>query len=656
MASSVKENDDLAQDDAEFTLVKNQFEEFLDSTLTARGLAEKCRAYRDGDQWTEAEVNTLKKRKQPVITDNKIQDKCDTLLGIEKQMRTDPKAFPRNPQDEGAAEAATDALRYVADSSDFNRTVRKSAADNLMVEGLCYGQVVVEPKKYGPAKVCMEHIRWDRGFYDIHSLRDDFSDKRYGGFFTWMDYEEAKSTFDPKKNKRAAKEALENLEAAITTSSSDSTAGPDGSLDDKPKYVVSNRGRKRVQVFEHYYLYEDVWKLAKWCSGGWLEAPTKSPWLDENGEPECGIEIQALYRKGEDASPYGSVQRFLDMQDAHNKRHSKMLHLLNAKRLVAPKGAFENIKDAREQIHRPDGYLEYNPMGPGNEVRVEDNLKEADSQFQVLVYTDQLLSQAGPNAALSGQGGQNLSGRAKQLDQQSGSLPISPLFDALDAWELRMFRQAWNRVRQFWNKETWIRVTDDEEKLKFIGLNEPMTLAHLGAEQLKNDQSIPPEQKRQMVMQMAQDPRLQQPALDAKGKQRIKNEVARMDIDIIIDRAMDTVNVQQEQFERLMALAERRPEVPFELMIEISQLRSDVKKRALDKITGANNPQAQKMAQLQEKLAELEGALKEANILKTQAAAQKDLQAARETEIDILVKSDQLINQPVTPKTQVSVN
>lgn len=652
MESSVTKNE--TDDGSDVSFVRQQFEEFADSTIAARALWEKCRQYRDGDQLTEQERKTLKKRGQPPFIDNKIQDKCDTLLGIEKQMRTDPKAFPRTPQDEGSAEAATDSLRFIADQSNFNRTVRKPAADNLMVEGLCYGQVVVDPdtEKYGGyPKVCMEHIRVDRGYYDIHSLKDDFSDKTYAGFFTWMDVEDAKSLFDPKKNKLAHEKALEFIDSSV----SDTSAAGDQTHDDKPRYVMSARGRERLQVFEHYFKNKGVWHMGKWCIGGWLEPAKESTYKNEFGEPECGIEVQALYRKGDDASPYGSVPRYLDPQDGHNKRHSKMLHLLNSKRLLYPKGAFDDPKNAREQLHKPDGVFEYNPMGPGNEVRVEDNLKEADAQFQLLQYTDLQLSQVGPNAALLGQSG-NISGRAKNLDQQAGSLPISPLFDALDSWELRMFRQAWNRVKQFWTAEMWIRVTDDENKVRFVGLNQPVTMGHQMAESLKAEQ-IPAEQKKAVVMAMAQDPAMAQPYL-VNGKPKIKNAVAQMDVDIIIDRTMDTVNLQQEQFNELVQVAKIRPEVPFKALLEMSQLRSETKKRVTDMISGENDPAAQQMAAMQAKLAELEAALKQADVIKAQASAQKDMATAKESEIDAIVKVAEFISPQPKPagKTQVSVN
>lgn len=646
MASSVK---DVSFQDDDLETVRQQFEEYADATISCRALAEKCRDYRDGKQWTEEERKILQKRKQPCITDNKIQDKCDTLLGIEKQMRTDPKAFPRNPGDEKAAEAATDSLRFVADSSDFNRTVRKPAADNLMVEGWCYGHVIVEKKRGKYTKVSMEHIRWDRGYHDIHSLREDFEDKTYCGYFRWMDFDVAKREF------KGREEALEE------SISHTSLNGPDKSLDDKPRYVMTVRNRKRVQVFKHYMLKEGVWHEGVWCLGGWLEDLKPCAYKDQDGEPACCMEIQALYRDA-DGNPYGAVQRYLDLQDEHNKRRSKMLHLLNAKRMMVIKGTFEDINAARAELHKPDGVVEVPTDDVNKGVRVEDNIAEAEGQWRLLQQTDLALSQTGPNSALQGQSG-DLSGRAKQLDQQSGSLPISPLFEALDGWEVRMFRQAWCRVRQYWNAEMWIRVTDDENKVRFVGLNQPVLMGDMIAERLKAE-NIPPEEKQAIVQELAADPASQQPYIEG-GKPKVKNEVAAMDVDIIIDRTQDTVNIQQEQFEQLAAIAEKRPEVPFKVLVEMSQLRSDVKKRVLDSLTGEDDPAAQQAAQFQQMMQELQAALAKANVEKTAAQAEQAKAAAVESQVDASVKIAEFTTpQPDAEgqpgksgaKTQVSVN
>jgi hypothetical protein len=76
------------------------FEASEESTREARKLSERDRDYYDNKQWTAEETAALEKRKQPVVTYNRIARKIDFLSGLEKQQRKDPKAFPRNPKDE----------------------------------------------------------------------------------------------------------------------------------------------------------------------------------------------------------------------------------------------------------------------------------------------------------------------------------------------------------------------------------------------------------------------------------------------------------------------------------------------------------------------------------------------------------------------------
>jgi len=615
-----------------------EFRDYATSSVTARALAERCRDYKAGNQLSEDERKALKKRKQPPVIDNKIQDKCDTLIGIEQQTRTDPKAYPRTPEHEQAADAATDALRYIKDDNSFTE-VTTAAYENLIVEGLCAGEVIVEKRKGKYAKVCMKRIRWDRLYYDPHSLELDFSDAGYKGFFTWMDTSKAEAMWPGKK------QVIGECFAGNEQTEGDT-------FDDKPRFMVISGKRKRIQIFTVYFREREKWMRAVWCSGGYLEGPEPSNYKNEDGEPDCCIELQATY-KDRDGNPYGAVPRWLDLQDAHNKRHSKMLHLLNTKQIHAEKGAYEEgIDKARAELHKPDGVILYTP---GMKSEIVTNLDMAQGQFQLLQYTDAQLSMTGPNAALSGQTG-DISGRAKQLDQQAGTLMLAPLVNAHRSWKLRMYRHAWNRIRQYWTSEMWIRVTDDEDNVRFVGLNQPVLVGDLLAEQLPQD--MPPEQKRAAVQQIAADPRARQPVME-NGKPKLKNSVAEMDVDIIIDEAPDTITVQAEEFEKLVRLAESgQVQIPPRALITASQLRSQTKKQMLDQMSGANDPMQQKIAAMQDKLAELEIALKAAQVRKTEAEAAKSEAATVETGIDASVKVAEFTSPQAQPaqKTQVSVN
>jgi len=75
------------------------------------------RHYYHSDQWTHAEIETLKKRGQPIVTYNRINRKIDGIVGLVEKLRADPKAFPRNPRNEDGAEVATQTVRFVLDSN-----------------------------------------------------------------------------------------------------------------------------------------------------------------------------------------------------------------------------------------------------------------------------------------------------------------------------------------------------------------------------------------------------------------------------------------------------------------------------------------------------------------------------------------------------------
>jgi hypothetical protein len=636
LESSVKATDD------ELRLVCTQFDEFADNTVTARKDSEKSRDYVDHKQWTSAEVSTLEKRGQPVITDNKIKDKVEYLEGMERKTRTDPKAFPRTPKHQQDADVATDAVRFVFDKNDFPQ-LKSRVFNNLLVEGVGGCEVIVDKKD--PRKVLIRYCRWDRLYWDPFSFDPDFADAMYRGLITWMDASRAMALY-PK--------AKAIIEQTMANGSPVRSSGE--TFDDKPRWADTKR--KRIQVFEHYYRKDDKIFRCVFVKAGFLEEPAECAYLTDEDEHDWPLILQSAYVDRE-GNRYGVVKRYRDLQDEVNKRRSKSLHLLNSKTVVADKGAVEDINVARGEVHKPDGYVE---KIQGMEFNIEQNLDLSAGHFQLLQQAEQALSLTGPNAALQGNTG-SISGRAKEVDQQGGAIQIGVLFDSIRFWQKRVAKSVWYRIRQYWDEEIWIRVTDDEYGLKFVALNEPMTLGHVEAKNLRGA-DMPPAEKQAMLQQIAQDPQMQQPAIE-NGKQLRNNDVAEMEVDFIIDEAPDVVTIQQEQFETLAGLAERGVQIPPEALIEASNLRAQQKKVILDKMSGKDNPMAQEMAALQKKMQELEVALKEGEVRKVNAQASKDEAATVESHIDAAVKTATFTNgneqadqegaKPAS-KSQVSVN
>jgi hypothetical protein len=142
------------------------FEESEDASLDARKDAERDRDYVDNKQLTADEIATLEKRGQPPQIDNRIKTKVDYLVGLEKQQRIDPRALPRTPMHEEEAGAATEALRYVADTENYD-SKRSGVWRNLLVEGAGGIEVAVEPGYNGEPYICLRRVAWDRSFWRL---------------------------------------------------------------------------------------------------------------------------------------------------------------------------------------------------------------------------------------------------------------------------------------------------------------------------------------------------------------------------------------------------------------------------------------------------------------------------------------------------------
>ncbi len=601
---------------------RRRVEEYLDNSKDEREWAEVHRDYFDDKQWSSAEIATLNGRGQPVITDNKIKDKVEYMEGVERKTRTDPKAYPRTPVHEDDADVATDAIRYVFDKNRF--PMCKSAVfQNLLIEGFGGCEVIVD--KEDPKRILIRKIRWDRLYRDPYSMEPDCSDAMYVGIITWMDESRAKERWPDKH------------QALATTSGHHTPRNSSDTTDDKPRWVDAKR--KRVQIFEEFRREKGKIIRSVFCYGGDLEDESECPYLDEDDKHEWPLVLASAYIDRE-GRRYGLCKRYISLQDEVNKRRSKSLHLLNSATIIADTGAVEDVNRAREQVHKPDGYIE---KVQGMEFTVERNLDLSAGHFQLLQQAEGSLSATGPNAALLGQSG-SISGRAKELDQQGGALQIGVLFDSIRDWQLRVAKAVWNRIRQYWDEEMIIRVTDTEIGIKFVKLNERTTRGELAARQLKGK---PEEEIQAALQQIAQDPNSMLPAT--------ANDVAQLDVDIIIDEAPDVITLQAEEFEKLAALAgSGAVQIPPDALIEASGLRSATKKRILDVMKGTDDPVAKMNAQFQQMMQQLEGLLKEAQVRETNAsAALKEAQVGK-AEVEAVTKVAQVMQPDREPSQSAS--
>lgn len=586
-------------DNPTLTRLVQYFEEFDRETESGRGESEKCRDYYDHKQWTDAEIAKLRARRQPVITVNRIKPKVDYMLGMERQQRTDPKAFPRTPMHEKGAEAVTDSIRFVCDANKWD-AIRSECFEHHLIEGTAAVNIFAVDKG-GKREIVIKAIPWDRFFYDAKSRTKDFSDCKIFGEFLWMDKADALEKWPD------AKEIIEG--AFLSEEISDTYS-------DTPRNAWADKTRERVRVCQAYYVERGTWMFAVYTESGFLEEPMPSPYVDETGQPVSAIVARSLFVDREGAR-YGFVKQYLDIQDEINHRRSKALHLLNVRQTWARKGIVDpNV--FRAEMAKPDGHVEINDGVYGQDFGKFDTSDLAAGQFNLLAEAKNEIDAIGVNAAMSGKEDRDMSGRALLAKAQGGQVEVGPVMDCLRLFSNEVYRQVWFRIKQFWTEERWIRVTDDENAMQWVGINRKVTVADRLKELFGQ---VPPG--------YAMDPRLAQVI-------EVQNNVQELDVDIIIDSAPDSITIQQEQYEQLVQMFTAAPDkVPFEMVVEASSLRG--KEKLLEMAKGNKEQQAkiaQMQQQVQQKTIELGMEDKEADIHKKHASAMKDEAQAQKTVVE----------------------
>lgn len=563
--------------------LKRDYLDYLSNKSEEIKEQQNARRYYHGSQYTAEQIKTLNRRKQPVVTFNRIGRKINAVVGLLEKQRQDPRGFPRTPEHEEGAEIATSVLRYVLDQQDWAAKSPICGMDGA-VDGLAGVEIILEQGDKGDIEVGFETIDPGSFFYDPRSLKADFSDARYMGIGKWADLDAAIEMYPDK----------EELLRSSTESGSDLTSNPDSDN----KWVSGSENSRRVRIIDHWYIKGGVWHYCIY-TGSVLLDEGESYLIDEKGKTFCKYIVYSA-NVDQDGDRYGFVRNMKSSQDEINARRSKALLLGNSRRIIVRDGQGLDVEKIRTEAARPDGVIVIPPGAEAPEFDDAHAGQELNAQLGFLQDAKTEIENYGFNPALMGTGVSDMSGRAIALQQQAGIAELGPYLLAYKGWKLRVYRAIWNTVQRHWTTERWIRVTDDEDLAKFMAINQPA-----------NDE-------------------FGYPVIDpATGQQALVNQLGALDVDIIIDEGPDTVNMQADAYDTLSIMAQKGGQVPPEVLIELSPLTGSVKKKVLSMIEQARQQASQPPPGAQEAMA-LDLAGKQAvNEEKEASAALKQAQAVK---------------------------
>lgn len=568
---------------------KRLFEDARDKNETQREESFIDDDYYHGYHYTDDERKELEKRKQPATYYNWVRVSVRGLIGAWEQGEVDPRAYPREPQDEQSADVVSKVLRYVKDVNDWAEG-RIHAAQSYFVPGTAAVLVDIDERK----RPKINRINFQEFFHDPRSQALDFSDASYMGVAKWR--------FADDVSAELRAQGRDDLAEQILSAMVDGSLGQAGdTFSDRPSDHAGawvDPKLRRVFMVEMYHKKGGVWHRCYFWGGGVIEASV-SPFIDTNGKPTNPIKARSCYIDRENQR-YGEVRDLRSPQDAINKRESKLLHLANSRQIQAsdPDIALGVDPDlARKEAARPDGVLP-----PGYTIVPTTDM--ASGQALLLQSAQAFMQRIGQNPGVLAAQSASASGRAQQMRQMAGMTDSAMTLGGLARFELQVFRACWERCKQFWTAPDYIRVTGDEQAAEFVGINQPVT---------------------QQVPALVPGP----DGMPVQVMQEVilgyKNRLAEMNVDIEIDSVPDTANLAAEQFEALADLARSGVPIPPKALILASSLPD--KRKVLEEFEQPN-PMAEMQAQIGQMMAQLAAMKEQAEIKKIESETVENLAQA----------------------------
>lgn len=474
----------------------------------------------DTVQWTADELRVFDGRKQPAIIINRIKPAVNGIVGVIDKGRTDPKAWPRTPNDEDSAELATDTLRYLCDLNRF-QSFKSSSLSEKLIWGWTASMTCVDPDT-GETRI--KRIRPEEFIWDPASREKDLSDASFLGVGKWRYADDLIADGFSEAETQAALNATPEIEGGIPETA-----------EDRPDIWASTDQRRIFEVELYYKRFGD-WYRCRFIRGAVLE-DGPSPYRDADGRLRCPIEGVRAYVDRRNR-PYGIVRDMRDPQRELNMRRAWILHALHSRPFIYdPSAGIADVEAFRVQVARADGAAKIDGSIQG--IEFLDVGTKLQGQYELLAESKSEIERMGPNPGVLGRDVQGQSGRAMLVQQQAGLLELAPILGNFDDYILRVYRQMWACAQQYGTPQFFVRVTDDAGAPKFINTREPELDAR-GQPVL--EYVVDP-----ATGQVEIDPRTGQPAVQPA----MKNRLAEADVDLVVDSSPDTAVIAEEQFKQL---------------------------------------------------------------------------------------------------------
>jgi len=470
---------------------------------------EDSRFYHGGKgQWNKKDIDTLEAEKRPVLSINRIKPTIDLQKGIEIRSRTDIDAKPRGLNDDALADQVTSGFKYILNQNQGEHHFSDAFFDGLKA-GIGWVEVCLNDDPM-EEEIQVAYRNWRNVGWDPLARGLLLDDARFVYRQKWIELETAELMWPHAKGKFETAEKDSRTETQHETRHGDQYAGETVT---PGHWFDSNR--RRALVVQMYFKKPEMGVFLKYRDGRASEVSTatleqkpmmvadpsvlrvvKKP-VDRiysvifSGSVVLEPESRLPYRHNryplvpficyvdEDGNPYGMIRNMKDPQREINKSRSQYSHILTTRRVFFETGSIKNVNEAKDQISRPDCWIE---LLPGSlqykRFQFNQDIAVAAEHFKIMQEAKlEIQEVSGANEEQRGLETNARSGIAIEARQRQGATINTEPFDNLRLTKHRIGELMLSMMKQYWDYEKVIRITDEDTgKDKFVTFD-PNSLA-----------------------------------------------------------------------------------------------------------------------------------------------------------------------------------
>lgn len=500
------ENDDSDKEREEEIIerVKALYCEAKGREKTSRKMANESFDMYKGKQWTDEAKAKLEGENRACLTINEIEPKVDVLCGYQRQNRYDITYLPVEGGDALTADVMTFVSKNVLEQNNFDFE-ETEAFEDMTIGGRGLLTAYIDFTRTIRGDIVIESFPWDGVYFGPHR-RKDLKDCEYVVKAHWYSMQKLKELYPEHEEEFVAvkNKGLTETDSKDLMVPGENYLHPDESAEDdqtlprneyvdevKKEYLVMELQKKRfrrvpviINVIDNYiydgqFITEKEAKMIKSIPGMNVIYKVATEMevykvandllLEENYSDDDTFDVIPAYAKKKGDTFWGKVESVKDPQREVNKRHSSMVDIINK---MSNYGWFYTGETFPNQAEEKK--FEQNAAKPGFVQKIRD-MNARPMQVEGVRFPNEIaqleeMSSAkireimNVNQEMMGMGPQSQSGVAIAEKRRQGLIGNEFLFDNFSLARRMLGRRLFKLIQQVYTPERIMRLIEDKKK------------------------------------------------------------------------------------------------------------------------------------------------------------------------------------------------